>query len=101
MTASRSETDNGRRRSPQPGERASGWFPRLRNRRSPGRYRRASLTTGRLQMVLAVAVIAVLLGVLAVVLLPAPVSQVALAVIVASAAFVVIADNRHEDHAGR
>ena len=71
---------------------------RLKN---PRRYRRATLKTGRLEVVIAVALVTLLLVGLALVLLPSPVSQVVAAAMVSAGVLVVLADNRHEDRKGR
>jgi hypothetical protein len=71
---------------------------RLKN---PRRYRRATLTTGRIEVLVAVALITALLAFLAIAVLPWPVSTVAAAAAVATGAAIVLVDNRHEDDAGR
>jgi hypothetical protein len=70
----------------------------LRNRR---RYRRAAFTTARLEVFLAIALVAGLLALLATVVLPSPWSTVTGGVIVATALFLALFDKEHEDHVGR
>jgi hypothetical protein len=72
--------------------------PRPKN---PRRYRGATLTTGRIEVLIAVTVVTVLLAALAVVILPWPLSTAVAAAIVAAGALIVLLDNRHEDNAGR
>ena len=69
--------------------------------RNPRRYRRATLTTGRLSIILAIALVTALLVGLVVVVLPSPVSTVVGLVIVAAGVFLAFWDNQHEDAAGR
>ena len=70
-------------------------------RKNPRRYRGASLTTGRIEVLIAVAVVCVLLACLAVVVLPWPLSTAVAAAIAAAGALIVLLDNRHEDNVGR
>jgi hypothetical protein len=64
------------------------------------RYRRNSLTTGRVNVILAVAVVAALLAGLAVVALPWPASPLVAVTVVVAGILVVLADARHEDNVG-
>jgi hypothetical protein len=65
------------------------------------RYRRATLTTGRLELFLAIVVAGALLATLALLVLPAPVSRVAAAAILVVGALLAFVDKEHEDRAGR
>ena len=65
------------------------------------RYRRDTLTTGRINVILAVAVVTALLAGLALVALPSPASPLVALAVVAGGVLVVLADGRHEDNAGR
>jgi hypothetical protein len=72
-----------------------------RRLKNPRRYRRATLTAGRLEVFLAIAVVVVLLTVLATVVLPSPLSRVVVGVVIAGGAFLAFFDNEHEDRVGR
>jgi hypothetical protein len=63
-------------------------------RRNPRRYGKATLRTGRLETILAIAVGVALLGALAVLLLPDPASKLVLVAVVAAGVALAFYDGR-------
>jgi hypothetical protein len=63
-------------------------------RRNPRRYGKATLRTGRLETILAIAVGVALLGALAVLLLPDPASKLVLVAVVAAGVALALYDGR-------
>ena len=63
-------------------------------KRNPRRYGKATLRTGRLETILAIAVGVALLGALAVLLLPDPASTIALVAVIAGGVALALYDGR-------